>query len=670
MEGADLNQRLYERLADVIGTEEHIQSRRDIFKIMDKVNSFGDKDSLSISTGSLPEGFDLEGSDEDITLLQKNIDVIPATIEVSQNDRRFSLKVSMEIDRKHQGYAHLYLHEEEEKFVMTEGDSTEHPELLCIKTSLEHVNGKCILSSSKFREQFIRPGLSSHGPCMTDGSRDFAPSLHGSVWPEMAKRRLLASVSKKWITEEFAESLLAGGCNYVPVGPKSVAPQDIDSQSLWRVSFVAAEKRFVESMNHIQFLCYGLLKIIYKERIANQLPDDTISSYILKTCLFWVIQESNNDEQVWNQDHLYPCFLRCISKLIDWVKASNFPNYILPSCNIFFGKVTTINKSAILKVLQEVKNGGYEVLSSCKTLGPFLMTSTEVSEAEREAKLDLMCSRVLHVYPFDEKDLLFQAIKVLEEENKQETRPFQKGVIGIQIAKLYCELAQMIHVNNGVETSEELRFHPCLKYLHIGCKSDTLTGLINIGSFHVRKGLYQRAIEILNPVAQKLNPKRVGSVLLRRKGEYSPEEVDHYTKTFCGQGLSLQHKWGEAFVGDTVFLDNSAIVPEEFQLQLNLRPLFMAPPAVYLQALLFLCYHHTGDLQKVQETLKTLEHILKMKYLVRRETHSDACVLVGACYETCLDYENAIRHYREALRVKPTCVQAKYTLERLEKKRS
>ena len=48
MEGTDLNQRLYERLADVIGTEEDIQSRRDIFKIMDKVNSFGDKDSLSI----------------------------------------------------------------------------------------------------------------------------------------------------------------------------------------------------------------------------------------------------------------------------------------------------------------------------------------------------------------------------------------------------------------------------------------------------------------------------------------------------------------------------------------------------------------------------------------------------------------------------------------------
>lgn len=659
MEDKELNQRLYERLEDVIGTEEDINSRQDVFRIMDKINVFGDKDSISVSSGSLPEGFDLEGSDEDVTVFLKNIDVIPAKTELTKSEG--NLKVFMEVDREHKRYVSLYLHEEEESFVMAKGDS-EHTELLYVKNSLEHVKGKCILSSSRFREQFIRPGLCNHGPCLTDGEHDFAFGLHGSVWPEIAKRRLLASEKKQWITEAFAADLLSEGCIYVPVGPQVVEPQDIASQTLWRMSFVMAEKRFVRAMNHIQFLCYGLLKIVLKERIANQLTDNIISSYILKTCLFWLIEESDNDEQVWNQDHLYSCFLRCISKLIDWVEACNCPNYIVPSNNMFFGKVTTSNKSAILKILLEVKNGGYEVLSSCKTLGQFMMTS-RVTEAEREAKLDLMCCRVLHVYPFDDRDLLKQALEVMEKENSQETRPFQKGVIGIQISRLYRELAQMIHMPKGVETCEELRFlQECLRK---GCKSEPLTGLIHLGSFNVRRGHYYTAIDILNSVS--LNPKRV-DVVLRRKPEYSPEEVDHYTKTFCGQGQSLQYKWRVAMVGDSVLLEKSAIVPEEFQPEVNHhRPLCMAPPAVYLHALLFLCYHHLGNVQKAQDTLKTLEHILEMRYLIRHQLYSNACIFVGACYETCCDHRNARRYYQEALNATHTFTTARYRLERLER---
>ena len=657
MEDKDFNQSLYERLVDVIGTEEEVHSRQDIFRIIDKVNAFGDKDSISVSSGSLPEGFNLEGSDEDQTQILKNIDVIPAKTEVKQNED--NLKVFMEVDKEHKRYVRLYLPEEVESFVTTKADS-EHTELGYVKKSLEHVKGKCILSSSRFREQFSRAGLSDHGPCLTDGEHDFCIGLHGSVWPEIAKHQLLEGKSKKWITEEFAADLLSEGCLYVPVGPHVQGPQDSNSQMLWRMSFVMAEKRFVKAMNHIQFLCYGLLKIVLKERIANELTDNIISSYVLKTCLFWLIEETDNEEQVWNQDNLYSCFLRCISKLIDWVEACNCPNYILPSSNMFFGKVTTSNKSDILKILLEVKNGGYEFLSSCKTLGQFKMTS-RVTEAEREAKLDLMCSRVLYVYPFDDRDLLEQALEVMEKEYSQETRPFQKGVIGIQIARLFRELAQMIHAPKGVESNEELRFQQeCLRK---GIRAEPLTGLIQLASFHVRRGHYYSAIEILKYVSQKLNPKQVG-VILRRKPDYSPEEVDHYTKTFCGHGLSLHYKWRAAMVGNFVVLDESGIVPENFQAKG--RPLCMAPPAVYLHALLFLCFHHLSDVQKAQETLETLEHILEIGYLIQENVYSDACVFVGACYETCNDYINARRYYQKACRASQVSTMARYRLEHLD----
>lgn len=461
----------------------------------------------------------------------------------------------------------------------------------------------------------------------------------------------------------MAADVLSEGCLYVPVGPHVEGPQDSDSQKLWRMSFVMTEKRFVKAMNHIQFLCYGLLKIVLKERIANEFTDKIISSYVLKTCLFWLIEETDNEEQVWNQDNLYSCFLRCIRKLIDWVEACNCPNYILPSSNMFFGKVTTSNKSDILKILLEVKNGGYEFLSSCKTLGQFKMTP-RVTEAEREAKLDLMCCRVLHVYPFDDRDLLERALEVMEKEYNKEIRPFQKDVIGIQIARLYRALAQMIHVPKGVESNEELRFQQeCLRK---GIRAEPLSGLIQLASFHVRRGHYHEAIEILNSVSQELNPKRVG-VIMRRKPEYSPQEVDHYTKTFCGQGLSLHFKWRTAVVGAFVLLDESATVPEDFQAKEIVRPLPMAPPAVYLHALLFLCFHYLSDMQKAQETMETLEHILEIGYLIPNGRYSDACMIVGACYETCSDYINARWCYQKACNVSLVSAMARYRLERLER---
>lgn len=107
MEDKDFNQKLYERLVDVIGTEEDVHSRRDFFRIMDTINAFGDKDSISVSSGSLPEGFDIEGSDEDVTNILKNVHVIPFGTEVAKNED--NLKVFMEVDKEHKGYATLYL---------------------------------------------------------------------------------------------------------------------------------------------------------------------------------------------------------------------------------------------------------------------------------------------------------------------------------------------------------------------------------------------------------------------------------------------------------------------------------------------------------------------------------------------------------------------------------
>lgn len=134
MEDKDFNQKLYERFVDVIGIEEDVYLRCDFFRIMDIINVFGDEDFILVLSGSFSEGFDIEGSDEDVINILKNVYVIFFGVEVEKNED--NLKVFMEVDKEYKGYVIFYLLEEEESFVMIKGD-LEYIELLYVKQCLE-----------------------------------------------------------------------------------------------------------------------------------------------------------------------------------------------------------------------------------------------------------------------------------------------------------------------------------------------------------------------------------------------------------------------------------------------------------------------------------------------------------------------------------------------------
>lgn len=66
-----------EKLIQIVGTYEDIKHRQEMFRIMNLINGYGDVDSVSFSSGSLAEGLDIKGSDEDITLIFKYITAVP-----------------------------------------------------------------------------------------------------------------------------------------------------------------------------------------------------------------------------------------------------------------------------------------------------------------------------------------------------------------------------------------------------------------------------------------------------------------------------------------------------------------------------------------------------------------------------------------------------------------
>ena len=610
------------------------------------MNGFGDDDSISVSSGSLPEGLDVKGSDEDKMLILKFIDVVPPDMTVRQ--KADFTYLTMNMDKTRPGYANLEL-------------SSNDCDNAYIKKALLEAGNQRLISSSKFRGIFIRPGMGEHGPCLSDGVFDFAISLHGTEWPTIAKERILNSKSKRWLTDRVAEDLISDGCVYVPVGPRN----SIDYSILWRISFAMAERKLVQSMTHAQILCYALMKIVLKEWIdKHEATKDLLCSYFMKTCLFWLIEETDNDENTWSATNLLHCFDLCLDKILCWVDQCNCPNYFIPENNMFVGKIHDKNKEPLLSVIKTIKQEGYKSLLKCESLGSFLTSSAQISAAEREANLDLFCYRVMHIYPFDSMDLLCSALDTLNELSKKVSHNLVQGVITKLQGSLHREFAQMLRVNADDKASAETRYRQKVHLLE-ACRADACSGFILLAAFYHVQGRHYTALEILKTVSQKFNPRLIQA----RQAHYSEEEKKQYMTSFCGRGFSLEHKMKTVLISDIVLLDNSSIVPNEFGPELNhCRPLFMMPPFVYACAIEFLCFHHLNDRPNTVNTLRKLEKVVMTKYFVLDRFFSNGFTVLGACYETDGDKENAKRCYLMALDNPRDCLQSlTYRLDRLEK---
>ena len=158
---------MIEKLIQVVGTFEDIKRRQRMFHIMNLVNGYGDIDSVSISSGSLAEGLDIRGSDEDITLILKYVTAVPSDVAfVPKNDETVVL---VDFDQDFPGFATIF------------------PLLDASVNSF--VQKATVLSSSLFREQFRVSGQENHGPCLNDGERDIAVCIHCPFLPEIVIKR-------------------------------------------------------------------------------------------------------------------------------------------------------------------------------------------------------------------------------------------------------------------------------------------------------------------------------------------------------------------------------------------------------------------------------------------------------------------------------------------------
>ena len=159
-------------------------------------------------------------------------------------------------------------------------------------------------------------------------STDIVCALSCTDWPECAQEWLSRRRIHGWPSKELIKQCKSLGFIVV----SACHPASDEKQFQWRISFSHQERLLVTQFNSVQLKCYILLKIIKKDLIKQYIKEDTLTSYHLKTCMLYILE--NTPSELWVPENLVGCLIMCLRQIHLWIRGENIPNYFIPRENM------------------------------------------------------------------------------------------------------------------------------------------------------------------------------------------------------------------------------------------------------------------------------------------------------------------------------------------------
>lgn len=378
-----------------LGTPTQVTIRREIMDILEIIPSpmkKGNSHFIHMISGSYRDGFRFESSDLDMMLWYTNNKVI---CEMSQfmgfyaSDENIIL---MEYLENPPGFVKLKL--------LTPTRNLEYLHFSVVMHGKDRYLSSEIFRNKRFQFLLTLPkvstwNLQSHGPVANFNIKgidiDYGMCLHSLNWPQTAYPWIDRCIKKQWPVKSVLKTILSNGCHVMPIESKT----DSDEKGLeWRISFSLAEQKIVNSMNHVQFICYGVLKILYKEVFRVKKKESLLCSYYLKTILLWEIQ-NNPSNTFWHPSNFVMCFWMCFKRLCKCVLDSNCPNFFIPENNMFRNKIVGAASESLFSELY----GYYEMKEKFLLLSPTL--SSILKPIIDKRRIEIPFSRELELSVFD-----------------------------------------------------------------------------------------------------------------------------------------------------------------------------------------------------------------------------------------------------------------------------
>ena len=291
---------LYRVVGEKLGTEKVVDMGRRVMALEQSLNTADLSNSQVhedvLLSGSTCEGFQFASSDKDWMWIYKDIRVLFSLSTEHQYNAGQTLLLA-ERNATKPGFVLLRLLNQ---------SACPHVTHVCVP----HGDG-CYVASQKWRDNATasRPYLKPHGPCGTTVlgtvEIDYAECIKSDKLPEESHCFIRRLHRSGWPSKSTLQRIVSGGCHFVAIGAKESPTEFIE----WRISFSVTEKILIHCMNHVQFLCNGLLKIFLKEAIdVNTEIKGLLCSYFLKTALFLEIATNN---LVWNSSNFLSCLWTC-----------------------------------------------------------------------------------------------------------------------------------------------------------------------------------------------------------------------------------------------------------------------------------------------------------------------------------------------------------------------
>ncbi|XP_062575215.1 uncharacterized protein LOC134237139 [Saccostrea cucullata] len=637
----------YRSLCQDIGTSKVIDAKRDLMDISEVLQNqaLGNGD-VFMGSGSNREGFRLQGSDVDSMFWPDNHRVIwDLSQSFSYKIQRKTLILSDSSDSP-PGYTLLYL---------LSPSLNQEVQKACVKMDNKHYISSSKYIQSKCSPTYLNSNPRMHGPCISKSHGildiDYAYGFFSDFWPPSASS--WTERSHSWPKPHIVDDVLKSGCHFVAIGHELGRHEHNE----WRISFSLAERKLVYSMNHCQFITYGLLKFFLKKIINDGQSDDDklLRSYHMKTAIFWVLQQNAIPE--WTPQNLLECFWVCFKQILKWVYEGVCPNFFIPNNNMFLKSIHGKEQHVLfIRLYKLYEQGVLECLfiKSCEGCQDILQNHISIctdedsliSEADFDVKLfeEIFYNDTL---PALNAQMCLKYLYTIEQSIGLPLSKYQVIVVQRHTCSILQKLAFILHMDSLTQKNKrkyraDKLFCQILKFAaSFGC----ITDMLFIAIYYYKTYRYMKALFIINLIRIKLARPYVI--------QNFDEVPEMYSMALGSQSWSTKMRHAVAW---NIKLHNkmpyiSELIPEHQSSLRNDIPSLMVPPFILLNMLEILCYNHT-DPMKAQKNLYILKInlLLDEGYRISTDVSNIAWHILGMCQQMTGHFQDALYSYQQSLR--------------------
>ncbi|XP_063414368.1 uncharacterized protein LOC134696470 [Mytilus trossulus] len=608
----------------LVGTENHVKIIRQMNTVCDNLSN--DDISVQITSGSFGEGLQMRGSDIDVMLVLRFIEVHDNITTIAFNPTKT--------------YFILMTDNTNSSFAMLRLVSSPHRRLV---ESCETFQGNYYLSSALFKRLFLSEFCPvEHGPCVSDkhSYTDYAPCLHSRSWVKTASRWIVKS-NNPWPNENTKQMIINHGVLFVPIGSKESANEKLE----WRMSFSVGEKLLMYTFSHTQLLCYALMKILLKDVInTNSRCKDLICSYYIKTIVFWISEELQ--PSVWTPDNLIQCFMRCFSRLIYCVQYQVCPHYFIPENNLFENKIEGIDRNNLIDTLSVLFSYGWRCILFSDQIsdGPILLNNIQNYQSflyyDDLNKL-LKSSTSIRVSSLTDKHYNFcRSVHTIISCNSKKLKFIHEYFMS-WICNLKC---QSIYVSSTIRNKNQYKQHKtCLSYLLMSTNHDSVSGWLMLASFFYKGNQYKKSLILILYALSKCTLDK----LIRGTELTAMQRLLVKWHLIYKQRVVRSLKF---MLVDHVNFATSAFIPMEL---LIVESGFVIPPVVYAHFLSFLCHYHLNNVRECQISLRDLQLTIAEDYFMGEDIFPKAFskYCLGTALQLIGDHLSAKQAFTETVQI-------------------